>query len=98
MPGLWTAFAARNGTGDLLVASSPDGGELDRQHEAQRTQLRDAVAGGLQQRHQHQLYCAFVDATTHNEARVASSPDGVNRTPNTRTGQASERGLALAVF
>ena len=47
MPGLWTAFAARNGTGDLLVASSPD---------------------------------------------------GVNRTPNTRTGQASERGLALAVF
>ena len=25
MPGLWTAFAARNGTGDLLVASSPDG-------------------------------------------------------------------------
>lgn len=25
MPALWTAFAARNGTGDLLVASSPDG-------------------------------------------------------------------------
>jgi len=91
---LHCAFVADNGTGTVLVASSPDG--VDWTGSTNIGQL-SATAPSLAV-FNGQLYGAFVADNITGNLLVASSPDGVDWTGSTKIGQLSATAPSLAVF
>ena len=90
---LYCAFVTNDGRREVRVMSSPDGVNWTHRTTGEACTGTPALAP-----FNDQLYCVFATANDPRDVLVISSADGVNWTLNARTGQASERGLALAVL
>ncbi len=98
MSGLWTSFVADNGTGTVLVASSPDGVNWTGSTNIGQLSGTAPSLAGFDNGVNTQLYCAFVADNGTGTVLVASSPDGVNWTADGGIGQLSATAPSLAVF
>ena len=98
MSGLWTSFVADNGTGTVLVASSPDGVNWTGDTGIGQLSATAPSLAGFDNGVNTQLYCAFVADNGTGTVLVASSPDGVNWTGSTNIGQLSATAPSLTPF
>ncbi len=98
MSGLWTSFVADNGTGTVLVASSPDGVNWTGSTNIGQLSGTAPSLAGFDNGVNTQLYCAFVADNGTGTVLVASSPDGVNWTADRGIGETSATAPSLTPF